>query len=302
MPDKSVLLHIGYPKTATTWFQIMFFPKVQNFSFLRFNDLPKWIFQNSSEINPSDLANFRQSLEQLNVIISAEQMVGNISNMYLNPKKYKEIFPNAQVLVLLREQIDKFASNYSHHILMGGTCSVNEFLFPLENKELFNGQKHKYDQLLDCYKKEFGADRIHVYLFEEFKSNPKEFIMKLIDKFNLDLNITLEDIHATQNIRLTRQGIKIMRGLNLFTKSIPPYHRKSDIPKRYLIHIPYWNQLSRRWIYFLNRNNILGGRYNSEELLGEDNVLFLKKYFAESNRKLIENHNLEQIRKFKYAI
>jgi len=279
----------------------MFFPKVQNFSFLRFNDLPKWIFQKSSEINPSDLDNFRKSLEQLNVIISAEQMVGNISNMYLNPKKYKEIFPNAQVLIMLREQIDKFASNYSHHILMGGTCTVNEFLFPLENRGLFNGQKHKYDQLLDCYKEEFGADRIHVCLFEEFKSNPEDFLKKLIIRFDLDLNIKLEDIHATQNIRLTKNGINIMRGLNHFTKHIPPFHRKSDIPKKYLFHIPYWNLISRRWIYFLNRNNILGGRYNSEELLGEDNVLFLKKYFAESNRKLIENHNLDQIRKFKYA-
>ena len=36
--EKKVLLHIGYPKTGTTWFQKRFYPNVENYKYYERED------------------------------------------------------------------------------------------------------------------------------------------------------------------------------------------------------------------------------------------------------------------------
>lgn len=302
MQNHTVLLHIGYPKTATTWFQTRFFPYVSNAKYISRKSIPEWIFKDISEINREELAKFQDQINDPRIIISEERMVGNIQNMYKNPMKYKEIFPDAEILLLIRNQVDKFASNYSHHILMGGNCSIDRFLFPHNKKELFNGLKHQYDRIIDKYKEAFGEQKVHVDLFENFIASPQKFSDKIIDKYDLKVNVNRISYNTRVNARLSRLGFNLMKGINHFTNNLPPYHRKIEIPKKHFIHIPFINEISSIWISELNNLGLLGKKFSTSKLMGEDNIKFLQDYFAESNQNLIKNHNLTDIQLFNYPL
>jgi len=299
--NKSTIIHIGYPKTGTSWFQSELFPLVDSIQFYRHHDLPGWIFNDLSEIEMNTASQFFDDTDK-RIIISDEKFVGNVNNMYDNPAKYKRLFPNAEVIIFIRNQIDKFASNYSHHILMGGTCSISDFLFPKHMTSLFNGQKHKYDGLISSYKSVFGEDHVHTFLFEEFRDDPKGFVKRFGEIFNLSFDPEKIKFNKLVNRRLSLLGFRILRKLNLFTRNLPPYHRKSKIRKDYIFHIPYWNELTSRIIYSMNHMGLLGRKYNTEKLLGGKNIQFLTEYFAESNRNLIQIHGLKKIKEYNYPL
>ncbi|KPK84169.1 MAG: hypothetical protein AMS27_10735 [Bacteroides sp. SM23_62_1] len=299
-PD-STILHIGYPKTGTSWFQNEFFPHVDNIYFYKQNDLPESIFNDISEINISNiLEHFKRKDKR--IVISAEKLVGNIRNMYKNPQKYKHLFPDAEIIIFIRNQIDKFASNYSHHILMGGTCSINEFLFPDNKSNLFNGQKHRYDKLIECYKSIFGNKHVHIFIYEEFRDIPEQFTQDFAKSFHLSYNPEKIKFDKLVNRRLSIVGIRLLRILNHFTRNVPAYHRKSKIRKDFIFHIPYWNEITSKIIYTLNNKGLIGRKISTEKILGEKNMNFLKEYFAESNRNLIQYHKLDIIKKYNYPI
>ena len=119
MPEKPAynILHIGYQRTATTWFQKQFFPLVKNVIFLTHDDLPGELFSASDESTHVKLRNHFQAYTRP-LIISDENLLGTYSknNLYSNAYRYKSIFPEAHILIFIRNQVEKYISNYSFYI------------------------------------------------------------------------------------------------------------------------------------------------------------------------------------------
>jgi hypothetical protein len=142
----SVIIHIGYPKTASTWFQEMYFPKVENFDYL----VDRWLFYKlffESDSFLFDSAFTRnlisKSIAKENFILSSEQLTtsltfgwhsGNYSIACAN--KLKKTYPGATIVIFIRSSnrlfvppISSTSKTEGHSVLKSGYTPAK--FFPL---------------------------------------------------------------------------------------------------------------------------------------------------------------------------
>lgn len=303
----AIYVHIGYPKTASTWLQQNFFPFIQNAYYPpRAKVIPQIIRQNSLAFNPRSLQELYNKVKQDHLILSSENLVGTSYNFGLNgyltaehAHKIYNIFPEATILLFIRRQQDIIASNYVQYIKGGGTWGINKYLFHknftgLSGLFLFSFHYFEYDLIIRYYQKLFGEDRVKVYLFEEFAENPKLFCEKIAEQ--LDLKIAMKDLEfkkANPGYRIFI--LSLARLANLFTE-------KKMINKRYIIHIPYLWEYSKKILKSLNKYSLFGPFPETINILGKKNEQYIKDYYSKSNRNLLSTFGLEKIKNFDYPL
>lgn len=290
------ILHIGYGKTATTWFQETFYPLVKDINFYNSQSV-----RNSLGCSWRDLKNGENTFqklddENLRLVICDESMIGRIDNVMDRIPLLKKIFFPAQVIIFIRNQLEKFLSSYSQYIKGGGTAKIHEYLFDDERKIFW--EKHDYDKIISLYKKSFGDANVSVYLYEEFNSNFENFV----EGFCADHHFVVESAIPNSkrpNSGMNRNMIHLRRICNLFTKESPEGIFSYD-NRKYLIHIPYWFQITN-WIFSrLEKVVKKNARTSLKDYIGEQKVKVLEDYFAPSNRRLIRNHGLLKVSDYNY--
>lgn len=303
----SIIVHIGYPKTATSWLQKRLFPFVENFNFVDRRDIIEKIVKPFAlSFNPQQTRDFFLKKYGDNIILSLEGFLGNVHNFGLNGYLTKEhayrihsVFPEAEVLIFIRRQPDIIASFYYQYIAGGGTYSLNSFLNhkahqKLSGISLFTYEFFKYHLTLELYNKVFSLGQVHLYLFEEFQEDSEKFIIQFCNHHKFKINSA--KINYTPELEKFRIGIKYLFLIaNLFT------HRKM-LNKYYLTNIPYWFFIYKKALNRIKKYRIFGPRPSTIKILGKKNYYYILNYYKESNRKLIENYGLHDIRKYNYPL
>lgn len=292
-------IHIGYPKTASTWFQEEFFPKVMNFSYLKREQIKKYIISpNCFQFNKNNVSENLCSANHEKILISEEMLLGNIPTSGFNliytkenADRIKKVFPDANIVIFVRNQADIIASAYSHYIrYSGGTYSINKFLWKSEKYTfhdrlaLFSFDFLQYHLVIEYYMKLFGKHNVDVYLFEEFKENSNSFIKEFVNKYKFDID--LESINfkpKLQNYNFLL--LKTIKFLNIFTKY-------NTINKYYIIHFPKWHGFIMAIFKFLDSLFFFKRKPRSLKVLGNENYNFIQEYYKESNKILKEKYNL----------
>ena len=90
----------------------------------------------------------------------------------------KKVLPNAKIIMVLRDPASRAVSGYHHHFALGRVDTST----PIEEVDPRHG-------VLDIghyarhitYWSEVFEDNLHVYLYDELKSSPTEFLRKLFD-------------------------------------------------------------------------------------------------------------------------
>lgn len=210
------ILHIGYGKTGTTWFKRNFYSKISDIDFYDNRRIWKSIGKKWKDIDFSDdmLKLFGENEKRL--VICDESMIGSGLQIEQNSKLFKKIFNNAQVIIFIRNQLDKYISNYSQYIRSGGTLEFKEFLF--QGGRIFLGEKHKYDSVIEMYKGLYGAKNVYVYLFEDLTKDLPSFL----EPFCLNHNFKVDLIHISSkrlNEGLSTIFLKLWRKCNRNTLS-----------------------------------------------------------------------------------
>lgn len=244
----NLLVHIGYHKTATTWLQRQLFTAE--------NDIFEPV--STSSRGPSTLAaNFifddeayllspfdfnenkiRQEIENIKCIrnktnkfslkipvLSHERLSGNPHSSGFDAKKIcvmlKNIFPNAKILIVIREQKSFILSNYFQYLSIGGTCNLKRYLSTkYDGKRPFFSPAHIiYVPLIKEYCSLFGKNNVLVLPYEIFKMEPILFIDE-INKF-LKTNIIMEDSEFKRQINTNNNKLirYYLRYLNVFMES-----------------------------------------------------------------------------------
>lgn len=300
-------LHIGYPKTGTTWFQKNFFPNVENYDIVNREDIVNNLIHcNALDFNPLTVRDFINSKYQNNKILSLEGFVGTTHNFGLNGYLAKEhanrlklVFPEADIILFIREQHDIISSFYYQYITGGGTFSVDKYLnrkyfFGLNGLPLFSYNFFEYDKIIDLYCHLFSKKKVHVFLYEDFQENTGKFLDNFCKRFNLVVD--LEDLNYNYQKQRLRKGLKnLYRFANLFTS-------RKMLNKYYLINLPYWYDLYKPVLRDLNDMKIFGKRPDSRKILGSENYDFITEYYKKSNKRLIQDFNLQRIKKYDYPI
>jgi hypothetical protein len=211
-----LLIHIGYQKTGSTWLQrelfthpeLGFFPLVKNGCGIEpgskqtkqggspFLFPPDFAF-NGSQVREKLRKEMQWNENRMNVI-SSEALSGHASVGYTNAAEIADrlyqVFPEAKILVGVREQASMISSLYHQYLKMGGTLSLAASLARSEDLP-FPGsislERFHYDRLIAHYKRLFGEERVMAYPLERWKEDFAGFL----EEFGAFLGLR---IHAEQ--------------------------------------------------------------------------------------------------------
>ena len=228
------LIHIGYHKTATTWLQrhLLDNPEANFKRFMSKAEIRQKIVQpHELDFNAEEVRAYYETLvpegaEEVSVI-SSERLSGNphsggYDNKNIADRLYS-VFPDAKVLIVVREQVDAIASCYLQHIKFGGCLSLKDYLDPKKHGAAFvpgfNFIHFEYNKLANYYMKLFGKDNVLVLPYELFKASPEDFCKKITDFAGAQ---ALEELpfQKITNKRISSFSAKFLRHFNkAFCKS-----------------------------------------------------------------------------------
>lgn len=266
---KRLIIHIGYPKTATTSLQFNLFGdlmrdgKIEYLNHLNrkedylgsteVKNIVKYITSNISSSSVKRELDILKKMPSKDYLISSE----NISFFYEDFKwgyhsdksfenffRIKEllfdIFDEIQFLVGIRAQISLIPSFYrqQYNYIINENPSFKDFNYWL-NETIFNkdigesvfflNYKKIYSQLSEL----FGKDNVHFLIFEDLSKNPNEYYSQLSKIFNVETQYIQDSLSRKKaNVGNTKDGNYI--------SSRPTIKQKYIGPLKYLLkkHLP----------------------------------------------------------------
>jgi len=286
---KKNIVHIGFPRSASTFIQDSFFPKVKKMDYLgkphskeihlamrnlNYLDNESYLESKASEV-------LKSAVKEKPIIISnegishAELGTSITQDPYVIAKRLREIFGDATIIIIIREQLNWFESYYlrrTKSYLMGGLFqSPNEFFFNHYHSP-GNGVLGRIDYLkiYKSFKKVFSD--VEIIPYEELKFDRELFIEKLINIVGEKISI---DDFKPINVKTTK--LRILFG----------YMNRLIIPG--ILTFPFKfapKKIKKKWINFLEKGPKAKINFSNKI----KNIM--AEIFSESNKKLNEIKNL----------
>ncbi len=202
LPDARVLVHIGLHKTGTTWLQQHFF-SCEAYGFWspleagasakeRVKAVGRMFLRDgrgrliADEV--FDATRLRERLSAYRVpdglcaVTSAQRLSGHpLSNGFDRAaicRRIKDVFPNARILMVIREQRAMILSSYMQYLHRGGRHSLRFCVNPPWDHRLPvpDLQFWKYDRLIAMYQQAFGPENVLVLPYEMLRDRPQQYI------------------------------------------------------------------------------------------------------------------------------
>lgn len=239
-------IHLGYHKTASTWFQLFGYGKHPDILLLNHPKTQGYRLFMDTFVYPDNFNfshfEFSNSFNGLNldysnkfVGICEENLTGNFwngrnSDVLLDRIAYH--FSESKIILCIREQRAMFRSLYLNYVKHGGCLSINK----LVNDPCFDGclifDKLKYGNYLRKLYTLYDPDNIFIYTYEEFLESPCLIYRKICDFLRIK-NIKIENKiinHSRGRLTLKLERILNKLGLhNCFTQKAFDVCSKFDL-------------------------------------------------------------------------
>ena len=189
---KKLLLHVGYHKTGTTWLQRDFFVKKFGYrQMLSHEDVSRFLvdaneFDKRAEPLGAMMAErARQPDDGTVPVISSETLCGNPfyggTGATTYARTLAEAFPDARVLITIREQIRMLTSVYMQYISRGGTKRPEAFFLEgnAPGYARFSAAHFRYHRLVGLYRDLFGPDNVLVLTQERMAGDLAGYLATL---------------------------------------------------------------------------------------------------------------------------
>ena len=226
---KPLLIHIGYHKTASTWLQKSIFQSTNGFfQPFKLRELYNClILPNALSF---DYRKAKRSLEartnskpenNLSQVLSHERLSGDPFTGSRDAKdianRVHTIFPEAKILILVREQFDLISSLYKTYVLHGGKAKLDAFLKTQcdEVNQWFDHRTYCYDKLITHYIEMFGRENVLVVAYEELKNDNQGFYNDLCEFVGIPQGTLESRAIVKVNSGLSEFGIEMLRLVNL---------------------------------------------------------------------------------------
>lgn len=293
----NTVIHIGFPKTATTTLQNHLFAKHPGILYLGkpYPDddlkgmISRLVMQESTVYQAENLEQYidKYLAEELETgkkvfLISDETFVSaaKVRDKGVVAHRLKDLFAAAKILVTIRNQMDAVKSGY----IGGGRLLGNvpkkyknmivSFKDWLETSaKMYHGDFVRnviYFDTIDYYAGLFGKENICILLFEDLVKNPHEFTRKLSLFLDIDFETSWSIIqNAHENKRITQADFQIeslrsklgfMRNVTPIVKLMNGLRKIWGTGKRSEVDIPgEWYQ--RLWNLYKDGNRKLMEKY-----------------------------------------
>lgn len=181
--------------------------------------------------------------------VSGESAIGEASASYIyDPlacKRIKDTIPNAKIIVVLRNPVDRAFSNFKHCVGRG-VEPLRDFKEAINSEEMrmkenwglvhYYKEKGYYFKYLKQYYDNFPKENIKVYLYDEYKLYPEKICKDIFSFLSVDPTFSPE-FSTKHNVSKTsgyKNNVftKILRSKNplkLFAKNLIPQSTKDKI-------------------------------------------------------------------------
>lgn len=191
-PSAPLLIHIGYHKTGTTWFQRELFQPAFGYNPLMTHGevFSAIVRPHTLTFDPSPtrdlLAQRRDRGAAGSVdVISSEILSGNPfyggreSDLYA--QRLKAVAPDARILITTREQLRALTSVYMQYLLRSGTQTPRQFFAddPVMGYFAFGPEHFEYHRLVGLYRDLFGAENVALLTQEGLTRDPLGLVRHL---------------------------------------------------------------------------------------------------------------------------
>lgn len=191
----NIILHLGLPKTATTFLQQDVFLNLKDVNVLfKFKNVQEykndWLYNLILNIDkPIDLQELKKRraeylLENIPNLVTEETfycggfggMFNKEDNRFIMLDRIYKIFPEARVILTIRDKKNLLVSWYKQYIANGGVLVFDDFIRNRMNLEKINYEKY-IKKLKDFYSK----DNVYIIKYEKFITKPKQTIEEICD-------------------------------------------------------------------------------------------------------------------------
>jgi hypothetical protein len=224
-----VLVHVGCHKTGTRWLQNLVFEPMRGFQ-------QPWTQSDLTRIlvSPHDLefdaedarrrlaeARTHDALPGVVDVASLERLSGNPHSGGYDSRAIADrvhaSFPDAQVLMVIREQSGMIASSYKQYVRVGGSLPLSAYLggdHRGARVPQFRLSHFAYDRLIAHYQALFGSDRVLVLAYEHLAVDPTGFLAAIAEFAHADVRgeVRTDTVHRSQS----GAAVALKRRLNLF--------------------------------------------------------------------------------------
>jgi len=275
-----ILIHVGYHKTGTTWLQTGFF-RDEKIGFLKPWESgiirqqivsPSEFEFDASRARTVLLEQSQKKDRDYVLVMSDERLSGSPhSGGYdsaLIANRLAASFPEARILIVIREQNSAIYSIYHQYVRDGGAASLKNYLTPRNTAEVpqFHFVHLEYHHLISLYYKLFGRSNVLVLPFEWLSKSPDDFLSRITSFAGLD-----SSSHGIEGLRYPSLGaatIELKRWANfLFVRNslnpsgrfyVKDHERRFERLDRFIPH-GIFKKLELNHMQFVS--TIVGDRY-----------------------------------------
>ena len=242
---------VGAPKAGTTslYYYLLEVPQI----YLSPVKEPRFFNSKHVHINSQKISEQKKYLE-LFKDVKKEIAIGEASTSYLEdpetPFLIQKAIPNARIIIILRDPVERAYSHYQMEILAKATNLPFEKIIRMDSNSLKKNphlqgilQPGFYSESVKRYLEIFGTKQVKILVFEDFIVNTKERVEEIIQFLNIDHQIknfkseihhapTMDRIPILQNFYENKIVLKIARSLlspstrwylneKIFSKNVP---------------------------------------------------------------------------------
>lgn len=229
------VIHIGDYKTGSSWLQQEVFLRHPEIVYLDWPaknpGIAKLFYEllgaRDLDFDATDLVRrFNLELDKINCagrrkLISREALAGDFiscEHAQRIARRLYQVFGPTKIVLVIREQFSMMASIYSQHVKIGGTLSLHDFVSdPIVASHL--SSRLQYEKLIRMYMDMFGAENVSVKLFEELRTDKKQFLRDVLAYVGCEDIDFFPNEKSLTNPGLTTVGAACQRLLNRLVRT-----------------------------------------------------------------------------------
>ncbi len=296
--DFEVVLHVGYPKTASSWLQDKVFGNPDSgFEFLGGDKYGSRAQTTAAFVTVNSFCDdvkwarsfFEEGLQRCAKgpavpVISDECLCGNALNNTYSGRYIADrlhwAFPRAKILIGIREQKALAVSYYRQYLMDQGTFPLEVFLGdgnePLGFEPILRPDYLEFDRAVSYYQRLYGRDNVLVLPIELLRKNSQSYIRSILEFCGCPGK--LDRSGDAERVGLSALALEVRRRLNPLMPNNPLTPPPSG-----------WMQRAQNKL--INAINRLAPKSWSAPLERQWKAIAARRYegmFRDSNRRLAE--------------